>query len=271
MVKYDYSKYVGLVKERNRPSGGIKTVHEVIKNSFIDKDSKILEIGSNTGFTSVNLSLLSKCNVVGIDYNENSVNESKKYAKENHVEDKVTFKLASAEELPFKDQEFDAVWCSNVTSFIKDKEKALSEYFRVLDYNGLLILIPIYYIKEPPKDLVDKVSAAIDSKIEVWDKTFWKELIHNVSQNCGFELEQVYDSDYTYLNVESQIPSYLEEVFSKDELQKMDSSELEILKKDGKYFMELFNENLKYCGYSIMIFQKRYVKEEVELYLSKKK
>lgn len=54
----DYSSFVGLINERNRPSGGIKTVHTVAVNAFINKNKKVLEIGSNTGFTSVNLALL---------------------------------------------------------------------------------------------------------------------------------------------------------------------------------------------------------------------
>ena len=54
----NYSEFVGLINERNRPSGGIKTIQEVVVNARIDKGSKVLEIGSNTGFISVNISLL---------------------------------------------------------------------------------------------------------------------------------------------------------------------------------------------------------------------
>ncbi|MCX8513476.1 MAG: hypothetical protein ORN26_00125 [Candidatus Pacebacteria bacterium] len=35
----DYSTMVGLLNERNRPSGGIKTIHEACINAFIDKAS----------------------------------------------------------------------------------------------------------------------------------------------------------------------------------------------------------------------------------------
>lgn len=47
----NYSEFVGLINERNRPSGGIKTIQEVIVNARLDEKKKILEIGSNTGFT----------------------------------------------------------------------------------------------------------------------------------------------------------------------------------------------------------------------------
>ena len=53
----NYSEFVGLINERNRPSGGIKTIQEVIINARLDEKKKILEIGSNTGFTTVNIGL----------------------------------------------------------------------------------------------------------------------------------------------------------------------------------------------------------------------
>jgi hypothetical protein len=40
-----YSEIVGLLKERNRPSGGIKTIHEVAANTFLSSASHALEIG----------------------------------------------------------------------------------------------------------------------------------------------------------------------------------------------------------------------------------
>jgi len=49
----------------------------------------------------------------------------------------------------------------------------------------------------------------------------------------------------------------------------MSEFERKTLFKEGKKFMELFNENLKYASFSIFIIQKRKFKEEVELFVSK--
>ncbi len=65
--KMHYSDLVGLVRERNRPSGGVRTVQTVAVNAFLGAGSRVLEVGSNTGFTSVNLALLCQGHVVGID------------------------------------------------------------------------------------------------------------------------------------------------------------------------------------------------------------
>ena len=54
----DYSNFVSLIDERNRCSGGIRTIQEATLQARLNKESKVLEIGSNTGFTSVNIGLL---------------------------------------------------------------------------------------------------------------------------------------------------------------------------------------------------------------------
>lgn len=267
--KIDYSELVALVKERNRPSGGIKTIQEVAVNSFIDSNKKMLEIGSNTGFTCVNMSLLTGCESVGVDINKDSIKEAKRFAKLNQIENNVSFMQASAEKLPFEDNLFDIVWCSNVTSFINNKEKVVEEYLRVLDFKGYLILIPIYYIKPPSTELVDKVSEAIDSRIEIRTKQDWINLFNKIADPKICYLEKVYDKDYLYEEQTSErVHEYCEEVINKSNLNFTPKINAEICKRYTE-LMNLFNINLQYCGYSIIIFQKRHLKDESELFLTK--
>ena len=65
------------------------------------------------------------------------------------------------------------VFCSNVTSFIDDKEKAINEYIRLTKPNGFVSAVPIYYAKKPPKNIVENVSNEIGTEIKIWDKKFW--------------------------------------------------------------------------------------------------
>lgn len=266
----DYSKFVGLTRERNRPSGGIKTVHNVAVNAFINSSKKMLEIGSSTGFTSVSMSLLTGCEVVGIDLNKESIAEARKYAKKQKVEKLVSFKIASALSLPFPEKYFDVVWCSNVTSFIDEKRKAVSEYLRVLKIGGTLVAVPIYYIKKPSGKMTQKISEAIGSKIEIRGKSFWLKLLQEVSKKEKISTELYYSRDFKYLDRKDFINDYVNEIMSKKHLRRLSGEKRNIIKKRLKYFMELFNENLKYAGFSIFLFQKRAVFEEKELFLTKK-
>jgi len=67
----DYNQIIGLIKETNRPPGGRKTVFEIVNRTCIDRESKVLEIGTSTGFTAIELSKLVKCKITSIDINEN--------------------------------------------------------------------------------------------------------------------------------------------------------------------------------------------------------
>ena len=265
--KIDYSTLVGLIKERNRPSGGIRTVHDVAVNAFITKNTKVLEIGSNTGFTSVNLSLMTGCKVVGIDTNESSIKEAKRYAKVNGVSSRVSFIKANAVKLPFGDKEFDVVWASNVTSFISDKESAIKEYLRVLKDKGTLAVVPIYYISDVPEKIITKISDAINSEIKKWDKETWVTLFEGISKNCGSNIELYYQRDFKYVDVSNTIQTYVDYIVKKNTGSQTEQEQTAI-KERFKYFIELFNENLKYAGFSVLLFQKRKEQEEKELFIS---
>lgn len=266
--KLDYSSIVGLLNERNRPSGGIKTVQEVCVNTFLNRNSYVLEIGSNTGFTSVNINLLSGSNVTGIDININSIKKAEEYAKQNNVN--AEFLQTSATQLPFKDDSFDLVWASNVTSFISEKESAIKEYSRVLKYKGYLVVIPIYYIKTPPTEIINEISSAINSEVGIWDMSYWLDLVEKSFKKSEEKFELVYSSDYSYEDQEERLQDFVSAIFEDSGLTSFSAQEIEALKIRYSYFMNLFNENLKYCGYSILIFQKRKIKDQAELFLTKK-
>ncbi len=270
ITKMNYSEFVGLIDERNRPSGGIKSVHTVAINSQLNPSKKILEIGSNTGFTSVNLSLFTGCEVVGIDANVSSIAKAEKYAIKHSVEDRVSFLNADACNLPFEDSSFDMIWCSNVTSFISDKEKAVSEYMRVLKLGGILVFIPIYYIESPSREMLGEVSEAIGVEVKVQDKHDWIELITQIAETTGFAAELFFSEDYRYLDARDDIAGYINYLMQKDEVLQFKKNEQYLIRKKAEYFYKLFNENLQHAGYSILLFQKRKMKDEVELFLSKK-
>lgn len=268
-MKMDYSSLVGLIGERNRPSGGIKTIHEVIVQCAVSERSQILEIGSNTGFTSVQLSRLTGAHVTGIDINEESVAKAFKYAQEHKVNNLVKFIEASATNLPFQNESFDIVWASNVTSFIEDKNKAIEEYIRVLKPNGYLVFVPIYYVKEPPKDLVESVGRAIGVELPIFRKEDWIKLVFANSINDAASLDLVYEQDYLYHDKKTDLVRYVDYQMNKIK----NSVDEEVFNEVQKKYFEqisLFNRNLGYAGYSVLILQKNLIIEDLELFTTYK-
>ncbi len=268
-MKKDYSKLVGMIGERNRPSGGIKTIHEAIIQCSINSNSKVLEIGSNTGFTSVQIARLTGASMVGIDVNSESITKAIKYAKEHNVDSSVKFIEASAVNLPFDDNTFDTVWASNVTSFIDDKNKAIQEYVRVLKPNGYLVFVPIYYVNEPPKDLVESVGEAIGTKLPVYKKKDWLNMVSSGSMHSDCILDLVYEQDYRYDDKTSDINEYIDYQISKIK-GFLDKELFDEVYKSYSDQITLFNKNLTYAGYSVFVFQKNLVAEDPELFTTYK-
>ena len=266
--KINYSEIVSILRERNRPSGGIRTIQNVAVNSFMNSSKKMLEIGSNTGFTCVNMSLLTGCNCVGIDINRGSIIEAKEYAIKQNVQEKVSFIETNVEKLPFEDNSFDLVWCSNVISFIEKKNKAIEECLRVLKKGGTLVLIPIYYLRNPPKKIISKVSEAIGVEIKSWSKKYWIEMFEGIGEKLKMPLELYFSKDFVYRDRKEFIENYVNLILDKPHLKNFSNDVKTELLKRYKYFIELFNENLKYSGFSILLFQKRNIKDEEELFLT---
>ena len=266
----NYSQLVSLVAERNRPSGGIRTVQTIAVNSFLSAHSKVLEIGCNTGFTAVNLALLCSAKIVGIDTNEDSLNQARDYAAAQGIEKFTDFINCNVLDLPFKEASFDMVWASNVTSFIIDKDRAVKEYLRVLKCHGILAFVPIYYRIAPPMKIVTEVGEAIGCAIDVRTRDEWLERIHDCAERSNSCLELIFSEDYEYINQQNRVEDFCSRVLEQPTRKKFSSRQEEALKKRFTEMMKLFNDNLTYCGYSIFLLQKRAVRDQEELFISRR-
>ena len=144
-----YVDLMAFLQEVNRPPGGKDSIRVVVQNCFITKDSRVLDIGCNTGYCSFEIAHLVKCSVTGIDINPEMVKTAKKFQKEDQLGSLIKFKVANAMNLPFKNEVFDVVISGGSTAFINNKEKAKKEYKKVLKPWGFIADINFYYRKKP--------------------------------------------------------------------------------------------------------------------------
>ena len=94
------------------------------------------------------------------------------------------FCVSSATELPFKDNEFDAIWTITVLEHVVDPEKALDEFRRVLRPGGVLYLAPAWqcrswaaggYPVRPYSDF-DFKGKLIKASIPIRDSVFFRSI-----------------------------------------------------------------------------------------------
>jgi len=174
--KLDYLGFqaaVGITKH----DGGSKATNELIELCQIGEGKHVLDVGCGTGRTACLLAKKHDCTVVGIDISEKMLDWSKERAEEG-VEDKVEFRVADAQDLPFEDNTFDAVICESVLAFVKSKQKAINEYVRVTKTGGYIGLNESTWIVSPPAELVEHFSSTVD-EVEILSPDGWKELMEN--------------------------------------------------------------------------------------------
>lgn len=99
---------------------------------------KVLDVGCHGGtFTQVVLKKIGSKDIYGVDISPSAIQYIKKKIPYGH------FQVASAEDLPFKDDTFDAVVCLEVLEHVDNPVKAISEIRRVLKKGGYgVILVP---------------------------------------------------------------------------------------------------------------------------------
>jgi ubiquinone/menaquinone biosynthesis C-methylase UbiE len=83
-------------------------------------------------------------NVIGIDRSPYAIHESRKDGRRKRFKGSFTAKLAKAENLPFKDNEFDAVFAYHSLHHMDNVKKVIDEMFRVCKEDGLILISDLH-------------------------------------------------------------------------------------------------------------------------------
>ncbi|MFW9879693.1 MAG: class I SAM-dependent methyltransferase [Candidatus Thorarchaeota archaeon] len=118
-------------------------VSPVLQELELEKTAKLLDIGTGMGWMAVTLALNNYKVITGEPENDDS-----EYAKQNwlesakkaKVEHLITYTPFNAEDMPFEDASFDAIFILGALHHINDKEAALKESARVLKSNGIICI-----------------------------------------------------------------------------------------------------------------------------------
>ncbi len=255
-----YVDFMALLNETNRPPGGKDAVRQLVLNTFLTETSSVLDVGCNTGYCTFEIAHLARCNVTGLDINENMIKTAQSNLENDlpELRKKMKFMAGDAEKLPFGEGTFDLVMSGGSTAFVPDKQKAIKEYARVCKPWGFVGDLCFFYHTDPPKKVIDDINTLLGTNIEVWGKDYWL----NLQKKC--DLERYYE--YTQLvgyKTEKDVEEYCEIMITNagfpDETQKVGA------KKMAAY-MNLFNKNHKYLSYGVFISRKPLWKPQISLF-----
>lgn len=262
----DYNKLIGLIRETNRTPGGIETIKEVSRRLMLDRDVRILDIGTSTGHSAIEFSRLLGCKVVGIDINNMSIAVAAERARLLKLDHLISFLQMDATDMSFEDETFDVVFAGNVASLIEDKQKLLREYWRVLKPGGFLVTVPMYYLEAPSDELLNDVCAAIRVQIQPYYKTDWRSFFLTEGTELYEEL------DYRFVKcLDVEIDRFCDAILSREHLKKLAPAAMKLLRERYIKYMHLFNENLSHMGFTIFALRRKENEEynDPQLYFSK--
>lgn len=117
-------------------------LNSIVTDLKLAKNSKILDVGTGWGFMAITLAL-NDYEVITGEPKGAKWADWRSRAKLVNVDNKITFKPFFAENLPFEDASFDAVFLYTSLHHIGDKPRAINEMIRVMKHDGYLIIIEL--------------------------------------------------------------------------------------------------------------------------------
>jgi len=173
---FDFAANVGVTKH----IGSIEATDRLIELCYIHGGSTVLDVGCGVGATPCYLAKKVGCQVVGVDLLPAMIERSTERAQKEGVMERVEFKVADVQELPFDDERFDAVISESVTAFPADKQKAVNEYARVTRSGGYVGLNESTWLKTPPPpELIAWSSQDLGANVTLLTAEEWVSLLVN--------------------------------------------------------------------------------------------
>ena len=185
---FELQAYWGATKHM----GGLKATRELIELCHMDKDTYLLDVGCGVGATPCYLAKRYGCRVVGVDISHRMIERSKERAKREGATNRVEFRVADAQALPFEDADFDVTICESVITFIRDKQRPVSECVRVTKSGRCVGLNEETWLKTPPPELVEYSSHTWDIEADILTSNDWEQLLRGaglkeiIARTCQF-------------------------------------------------------------------------------------
>ncbi len=157
----------------------------------IGKGRTVLNVGCGDGEYDRTLSAMFS-RTVGVDINRSDIMSAKLGSGGNNH-----YAISGGEELPFRDNSFDAVICMDVLEHIRDDKKVVSEIFRVLKDGGNLVLSVPHsrypWTYDPVNGFLRPLGAHLP--IGMWGfghlRLYSRELLTCIIEGAGFSIEKM--------------------------------------------------------------------------------
>src|SRR5215475_568571 len=129
---------------------GLAATAELAKLAGITADMSVLDVGSGVGGPARLVAATWGCQVTGVDLSEPFVDAARYLTERTGQSGQVSFRTASALELPFDDGQFDIVLLQHVAMNISDRTRLYREIRRALKSGGRFAIFDVVLMSGEP-------------------------------------------------------------------------------------------------------------------------
>jgi sarcosine/dimethylglycine N-methyltransferase len=149
---------------------------------------RVIDLGCGYGSTARYIASKYGCTVIGQTISNEELKLARERAEQSDARDLLTFEWGDFHNIEYPDNSFDVVWSQEAFLHGADKNKILSECYRVLKPGGTLIFSDILVRRDTPQADRERIYARINT-VDIWDRPDYEEALnHN-----GFELIKAND------------------------------------------------------------------------------
>ena len=123
--------------------GGRKATAHAVDKMSLRAGQRVLDVGCGIGGAARYIAYQSGCSVAGIDLTPEYIEVAKRLTELTGLENRVTFEVASALSMPFKDEAFDAAITLHVAMNIPERAALYREIARVLAPGATLYIFDV--------------------------------------------------------------------------------------------------------------------------------
>lgn len=184
----------------------------MVEKAKISENSNILNVGCGDGEVDVQIVKKIGCKITGVDLSSVRIENAKKKITPE-LNNKLKFIHASATNLPFNKEAFSHVISQSTIYHIHNKQKALSEIYRVLQKGGIFIFDDL--IK--PKVNISKDAQKYVYERLLFDTSFSFKTYQDELRKESFEIVEARDESENMKKTYQKLCKILEEKISKGE------------------------------------------------------
>jgi SAM-dependent methyltransferase len=160
-LRTEFNEWARAGKGESMERGHRPVGEQAIAKMRVSSEARVLDVGCGSGWaTRLLAKYATNGNVTGIDISDEMIRVACE-SSQSHAN--VDYEVASAEQLPFKDNEFTHAFSMESLYYYRNIPRALKEIHRVLQPGGLFVaVVDLYWENEATHQWIDNLNVPVE-------------------------------------------------------------------------------------------------------------